>query len=106
MRVEKSEENTNISRINWTRLKKSNEMPQYADIYLLLNYSICIGCPSLPSSEYIKLQLQPLVQIILSGEPASSNVIKGGIVWSVLEAATTVLYTPDDGRDGRPKHVE
>ena len=28
------------------------------------------------------------------------------IVWSVPEAATTVLCTPDDGRDGRPKHVD
>jgi len=27
-------------------------------------------------------------------------------VWSVPEAATTVLCTADDGRDGRPKHVE
>ena len=25
---------------------------------------------------------------------------------SVPETATTVLCTPDDGRDGRPKHVE
>jgi len=31
-----------------TRLKKSNEMQQYADIYLLLNYSTCFGCPSRP----------------------------------------------------------
>jgi len=28
------------------------------------------------------------------------------IVRSVPEAATTVLCTADDGRDGRPKHVE
>jgi len=28
------------------------------------------------------------------------------IVWSVPETATTVLCTTDDGRDGRPKHVE
>jgi len=28
------------------------------------------------------------------------------IVWSVPEAATTVLCTPDDGRDGCPKHVD
>jgi len=28
------------------------------------------------------------------------------IVWSVPEAVTTVLCTPDDGRDGRLKHVE
>ena len=27
-------------------------------------------------------------------------------VCSVPEAATTVLRTHDDGRDGRPKHVE
>jgi len=27
-------------------------------------------------------------------------------VWSVSEAVTTVLCTPDDGRDGRPRHVE
>jgi len=28
------------------------------------------------------------------------------IVCSVPEAATTVSCTPDDGRDGRPKHVQ
>jgi len=27
-------------------------------------------------------------------------------VWSVPEAGTTVLCTADDGRDGRPKHVQ
>jgi len=32
------------------RLKKSNKMQQYADIYLLLNYSTCFGRPSRPSS--------------------------------------------------------
>jgi hypothetical protein len=29
---------------------KSNEMQQYPDIYLLLNYSTCFGRPSRPSS--------------------------------------------------------
>ena len=33
-----------------SRLKKSSEMQQYADIYLLLNYSTCFGRPSRPSS--------------------------------------------------------
>jgi hypothetical protein len=33
-----------------SRLKKSNKMQQYADIYLLMNYSICFGHPSRPSS--------------------------------------------------------
>ena len=32
------------------RLKKSNEMQQCADIYLLLNYATCFGRPSRPSS--------------------------------------------------------
>jgi len=32
------------------RLKKSKKMQQYADIYLLLNYSTCFGRPSRPSS--------------------------------------------------------
>jgi len=31
-----------------SRLKKSNEMQQYADIYLLLYYSTCFGCPLHP----------------------------------------------------------
>jgi len=33
-----------------TELKKFNEMQQYADIYLLLNYSTCLGRPSRQSS--------------------------------------------------------
>ena len=33
-----------------SRLDKSNKMQQYADIYLLLNYSTCFGRPSRPSS--------------------------------------------------------
>jgi len=33
-----------------SRLKKSNKMQLYADIYLLLYYSTCFGRPSRPSS--------------------------------------------------------
>jgi hypothetical protein len=33
-----------------SRLKKSNKMQQYADIYLLINYSTCFGRSSRPSS--------------------------------------------------------
>ena len=32
------------------RMKKSNGMQQYADIYLLINYSTCFGRPSNLSS--------------------------------------------------------
>ena len=49
-------------------------MQQYADIYLLLNYS-CLK------------KLAPQIE------------------WSVPEATTTDLRIPDDGRDGRLKHV-
>jgi len=34
----------------FSRLKNSNKMQQYADIYLLLNYYTCFGRPSRPSS--------------------------------------------------------
>ena len=78
-----------------SRWKKSNNMQLYADIYLLLNYSTCFG-------RHVHQQ------------QASSNVttwsrlkkLPSQIVCSVPEAATTVFCTPDDGCDGRPKHVE
>ena len=38
-----------------SRLKKSNETQQYADIYLLLNYSTYFGRPSRPSSGVHKI---------------------------------------------------
>ena len=85
-------------------LKKSNEMQQYADIYLLLNYSTCFGRPSRPSSGVHKNV------VVASGTDhaiwAVSFKLASQIVWSVPEATTTFLCTPDDGRDGRRKHVE
>ena len=38
-----------------SRLKKSNKMQLYADIYVLLNYSTCFGRPSCPSSAVHKI---------------------------------------------------
>jgi len=35
-------------------LIRSNKMQQYADIYLLQNYSTYFGCPSHPSSGVLK----------------------------------------------------
>jgi len=66
-------------------------MQQYADIYLLLNYSTSFGRPSRPSPGLIWSRMRKLA-------PQT--------VRSVPEAATTVLCTPDDGRDGRPNHLE
>jgi len=54
--------------------------------------------------QYADIYLQPLVQIMLSGKQAC--LLASKIVQSVLEAAPTVLCTPDDGRVGRPKHLE
>ena len=42
-----------------TRLKKSNKIQLYADIYLLLNYATCFGRPSRPSSGVHKTVVAP-----------------------------------------------
>ena len=65
------------------RLKKSNKMQLYADIYLLLNYSTYFGCPSRPSSGvyktvvaasgtdlYQRLQLQSYVLLMMGAMDA------------------------------------
>jgi hypothetical protein len=91
-------------------------MQQYADIYSLLNYSTCFGCLSRPSSGVHK------TVVAASGTDRTiweANFFKldvliwsrlkklaSQIVRSVPEVATTVLCTPNDGRDGQPKHVE
>jgi len=105
-----------------SRLKKSNEMQQYADIYLLLNYSTCFGRPSRPSSGVHKNVVatsgtdhtiwgasflkHDQIRTDLGLSVPNQSLLAPQIVWSVPEAATAVLCTPDDGRDGRPKHVE
>ena len=66
-------------------------MQQYADIYLLLNYSTCFECLSRPSSGIHKTVV------------AAS--VTDHTIWGA-EDATTVLCIPDDGRNGHPKHVE
>jgi len=84
-------------------------MQQYADIYLLLNYCTCFGRPSRPSSRVHKN--------VVAASGTDHNIWEASFfkravhgrfeeAWSVPEAATTGLYTRDDGRDGRPKHVE
>ena len=39
-----------FTEVFYVMLEKSNKMQQYADIYLLLNYSTCFERPSHPSS--------------------------------------------------------
>jgi len=81
-------------------------MHLYADIYLLLNYSTCFGRPSHPSSGVHK------TVVVASGTNHTNwgaNFIKRDKIRTGLgvhKTATIVLCTRDDGRDGRPKHVE
>jgi len=88
-------------------------MQQYADIYLLLNYSTCFGRPSRPSSGVLKTVVAASGTdhtiwgaSFLKRDQIRTSPYLAQIVRSVPEAATTALCTPDDGRDGRSKHVE
>ena len=90
------------------RLNKSNKMQQYADIYLLVNYSTCFGRPSLPSSGVHKTVVaasgtdhtiwgasffkHDQIRTVLIWSHLRK--LAPQIVWSAPEAATTVLCTP------------
>ena len=78
-------------------------MQQYADINLLLNYSTCFRRLSRPSSGVYKTVVAASGTVLIWSRLRK---LAPQIVRSVPEAAATVLCTPDDGRDGRPKHVE
>jgi len=96
------------------RLKKSNKTQQYADIYLLLNYSTCFGRPSRPSSGVHKTVVaasgtdhtvwgasffrRDQIRTFEEARSPDSTICTRGCYHS--------LCTPDDGRDGRPKHVK
>jgi len=77
-----------------SRLKKSNEMQQYADIYLLLNYSTCFGRPSRPSSGVHKI-------VVVAASDTDHT------MWGESFLKRDQIRT-DLGPygDGRPKHVE
>jgi len=93
-------------------------MQQYEDIYLLLNYSTCFGRTSSPSSAVHKTVVAAsgtdhtiwgasfLKREQIRTYLATSEKLAPQRVRSVPESATTVLYTADDGRDGRLKHVK
>ena len=107
-------------------LIRSNKMQQYAGIYWLQVYSTCFGRPSRPSSGVQKTVTAAsgtghsngattFLQRRLPSRP-SSGVQKTVTAVSGTgrsNGATTCtrgygysFYTPDDGGDGRPKHVE
>jgi len=72
-------------------LKKSNEMQQYADIYLLLNYSTCFGCPSRPSSGVHETVVARWTPDKASAEPATCVWVGGVGVGVGVGAETTTL---------------
>jgi len=78
-------------------------MQLYADIYLLLNYSTCFGrLTAFALVSACQADRQRLERMQLNAVARTIQLP----VWSVPEAATTLLCTPDDECDGRPKHVE
>jgi hypothetical protein len=89
-------------------------MQQHAGIYLLQNYSTCFRRLSHPSSGVYKT----ITAVSGAGHSVRATTFRQrGIIRShwrkvvaqvlrpVPEAAVTVLCTPDDGCDRRPKHV-
>ena len=78
------------NRLDSYSLKKSNEMQQYADIYLLLNYSTCFGRPSRPSSRVHK------TVVAASGDRIWASFLKRdqifGHVWGSLLPRLYDLY--------------
>ena len=97
------------------KLIRSNKMQQYAGIYLLQNHSTCFGYLSHPLSGVHKSVTAAsgtgrsiwATTFLRRGliKPRQRKVV-AQILWPVPEAAVTVLFTPDDGCDGHPKHVE
>jgi len=87
-------------------------MQEYADIYLLLNYCTCFGRPSSGVHKTVGAACGTDHTIwgasFFNRDQMSSRLkqLVPQTVRSVPEAATTVLCTPDDGRDGRPKHIQ
>jgi hypothetical protein len=81
-------------------------MQQYANIYLLQNYSTCFGCPSHPSQGVHKTvtAASGTAHTIWGTRPLWKKVVPQ-ILRPVPEAAGTVLCTPDVGRNGHPKYV-
>jgi len=96
------------SKLGWRNPTRFN----CTQIYLLLNYSTCFWRPSRPSSGVHKTVVTAcgmyrsnyLGSKVLQTWPKVT--FEEPCLWSIPEAATSDLYTPDDGWDGRPKHVE
>ena len=97
---------------------RSNNIQQYAGIYLLRNRSTCFGCPLHPSLGVYTIRKTVTAASGTGHSIWATTFLKRGqmlsrwrkvvaqILWPVPEATVTVLCTPDDGFNGHPKHVE
>ena len=95
-------------------LIRSNEMKQYAGVYLLQNYCTCFGCLLHPSSGvrqivtaasgtgHITCQSNNLPPL----DHAGRRLLFWYMIWPVPKVAVTFWCTPDDGCNRHLKHVE
>ena len=96
-------------------LIRSNKMQQYAGIYLLQHHSTCFEGPSHPLSGVHKTITAAAgtghsiwaTTFLQRGQwPRRRKVVSMLLLRPVTKGAVTVLFTPNDGCDGHPKHVE
>jgi len=82
-------------------LKKSSEMLQYADFYLLLNYSTCFGCPSRPSSGVHKnvVAASGTDHTVWGARFLKRHQIRTVLIWSRLRKLDSVICSFDYYRD-------
>jgi len=78
--------------LNNFRLKKSNEMQRYADIYLLLNYSTCFGRPSHPSSG---VQIRTYLVTFEEARSPDSMICTRGCNYSFMYSWWWARWTPE-----------
>jgi len=77
------------------RLKKSNKMQQYADIYLLLNYSTCFGRTSSPSSGVHEI-------VVADSVHRNSRLKKSNKMQQYADIYLLLNYSTCFGRPSRP----
>ena len=85
----------------YSKLKRSNKMQQYADIYLLLNYSTYFGHPSRPSSGVYKTVVA--ASVLLTQYCAGDKIEKNEMGWACGaygwgEGAYRVLVGKPEGK--------
>jgi len=97
---------TQSLKLNDTKQLNENSAPWHSDIKSICTVSIRLCKVQLCNTTSIQLYVHPMLKLTKKSTKVELVQLLYFTVWSVPEAATTVLCTPDNGRDGRPKHVE